>query len=225
MDGSADLEAALGGLGRFLDRGPLTSTIAGLEYRLDGCTSREIDAVVSEAGISPELLLAATLVRDRIGRVNDVIHAVAIALALPRILEPGERLRRPSLAAGNDPSRLYDVETDRRVAEFKLARWDGHDAMRKRQTFKDFVHLAAAGSSRSAELYVLGERPIRFLRTTRARVAWGLDRAPATRVVFEQAFGPLDQSISSFVNGRGGHVVVTNLEELLPGVFSAATGT
>ena len=42
------------------------------------------------------------------------------------MLEPGERLaNRPSLAAGNDPSRTFDLETDRRVAEFKLAIWNG----------------------------------------------------------------------------------------------------
>lgn len=221
VDGAADLESALARLGRFYDRGSLTSTIAGLEHALDGCSSAEIDTVVAEAGISPELLLAAVAVRDRIGRVNDVIHAVAIALALPRILKQGERLRRPSLAAGNDRSRPFDLETDLRVAEFKLARWDGHDAMRKRQTFKDFVDLAAEESSRSAELYVVGERPIRFLRTSRSSASWGLDRAPATRERFEQTFGSLDQSISSFVNGRGRHVTLTNLEALLPDVFGS----
>jgi hypothetical protein len=113
----------------------------------------------------------------KFGRINDVIHAVAIALTLPRLLEPGERLKRPSLAAGNDPSRPFDIETDRRAAEFKLSRWTGHDAGRKRQLFKDLVHLAAADvSERSVELYVLGTRPQQFLTTTSSTAGWALNR-------------------------------------------------
>ena len=131
-------------------------------------------------------------------------------------------LKRPSLAAGNDPSRPYDVETDRRIAEFKLARWDGHDAMRKRQVFKDFVQLAADESGRAAELYVLGERPIRFLRTTKSKASWGLDRSPGVRQLFEARFGSLDQPISNFVSGVGSRVAVVNLQERLPLSFSAA---
>lgn len=106
------------------------------------------------------------VVRERIGRVSDVIHAAAIGLSLPVLLQPGEEvITRPSLAAGNDISRPFDLETNCRVAEFKLSRWTGSDAMRKRRTFKDLVHLAAEGSSRAAELYVLGDKPIHFLQT------------------------------------------------------------
>jgi hypothetical protein len=136
-------------------------------------------------------------------------------------LEPDEVLRRPSLAAGNDPSRPYDVETDRRVAEFKLARWYGHDAMRKRQVFKDLVHLAADTSGRRTELYVLGERPLRFLRETGSSAAWGLDRFPATRQLFTTSFGSLDMPISDFTTGPASRVSLLNLEELLPALFGA----
>jgi hypothetical protein len=91
---------------------------------------------------------------------------------LVELLEPDETLRRPSLAAGNDPSRPYDVETDQRIAEFKLAQWGGNDAMRKRHVFKDLVHLAADSSGRRPELYVLGQQPRRFLSETRSSAAW-----------------------------------------------------
>ena len=71
-----------------------------------------------------------------------MIHAAGIALALPHLLGPAEALMRPSLAAGNDKSRPFDVETQERAMEFKFARWDGNDAMRKRGVVKDLVHLA-----------------------------------------------------------------------------------
>jgi hypothetical protein len=105
-----------------------------------------------------------------VGRLNDLVHAATITLTLPLILEPGERLtNRPSLAAGNDPTRPFDVETDRRVAEFKVEIWSGNgtDAMRKRTVFHDLVHLAADTSDRRAELYVVGPQPVRFLLRSR----------------------------------------------------------
>jgi hypothetical protein len=140
-------------------------------------------------------------------------------LALGKILEPGETLRRPSLAAGNDPTRPYDVETDQRIAEFKLSQWRGSDAARKRQTFKDLVHLAADDSDKTAQLYVLGDRPIKFLQTSRSTAAWGLDRFPTTQTVFTNRFGPLDMKIREFTEGPAGHVQIIDLATLLPDVF------
>lgn len=70
------------------------------------------------------------------GRINDLIHAAAVAWAVPRLLESGERMERASLAAGNDPGRQYDLATDWRIAEFSLGRWDGNDAGRKRSVYK-----------------------------------------------------------------------------------------
>jgi hypothetical protein len=216
-----ELGAAAGALAGFIQNEPLTAKIAEIEHDLDGCRQSEVGPIISARGISPDLLRGALLVRGQLGRINDLIHAAAISLALPKLLEPDEVLRRPSLAAGNDPSRPYDVETDRRVAEFKLARWDGHDAMRKRQVFKDLVHLAADTSGRRTELYVLGERPLRFLRGTGSSAAWGLDRFPATRQLFTASFGSLDVPISDFTNGPANHVTLLNLEERLPALFEA----
>lgn len=222
MPGHEDLPSALGVLTRFLAAAPLTSAISDLEYALEGCNQAELEVVLGARGLSPELLTAGLLVRREFGRINDLIHATAIVLSLPHLLAPGETLRRPSLAAGNDPSRPFDIETDRRVAEFKFSRWDGNDAMRKRHVFKDLVHLAAEESGRAAELYVLGARPVRFLRTTRSSVSWALDRFPTTRALFEQRFGSLDQPIPEFVSGEGARVAIIDLEQRLPTLFPLA---
>lgn len=50
--------------------------------------------------------------REAFGKLSDIIHATAIALALPQILKPGETLIRPSLAAGKSPDRLFDLESN-----------------------------------------------------------------------------------------------------------------
>lgn len=213
------LRAALDVLLAFLGNEPLTARIARLEERLTGTAIDAIPGVLEQAAVDQRLLSAAFLSRQHLGRLNDLIHATAIALALPHVLEPRERLVRPSLAAGNDPSRPFDIETDRRVAEFKLARWQGTDATRKRQVFKDLVHLAAEGSGRRAELYVLGPRPLRFLRTSRATAKWALDRSPRERQLFAEQFGPLVRSVADFTATDGAHVRLIDLEEELPAIF------
>jgi hypothetical protein len=83
------------------------------------------------------------------------------------------------------------------------------------------VHLAADTSGRCAELYVLGTRPLYFLRETCSTAAWGLDCSPATRTLFEERFGRLDVPIRDFTNGRGSRVTILNLEEeQLPDLFA-----
>lgn len=162
--------AAFERLAAFLTGRSLTGAVASLEYALVGCDGEQVAAEVRAAGFQPALLEDALSVRRDLGRLNDLIHATAIGLALPFILEPDERLtNRPSLAAGNDQTRPFDVETDRRVAEFKLAVWSGSgtDPMRKRAVFHDLVHLAADSSGRRAVLYVLGDRPLACLRFLR----------------------------------------------------------
>lgn len=201
----------------FLSRQPLTAMVAELERSLVGCDGNEAAQQAESFGVSQELLSAAVATRRRLGRLNDLIHATAITLMLPTLLEPGEVVRgRPSLAAGNDPSRPFDLETNMRVAEFKLAQWAGSDAMRKRGVFKDLVHLAADTSGRRALLYVVGQAPIRFLTASTSSALWGLDRATSTRTLFEQQFGPLTMPIREFTAGFGSRVELVDLAPLLP---------
>ncbi|MDQ0834305.1 hypothetical protein QF032_006149 [Streptomyces achromogenes] len=210
-------------LADFLGAEPLTAAIATLERDLASRPAREVGDLAATRGISPELMVAALTVRDSLGRLNDLIHAAGIVLALPHLLEDGEEIAvRPSLAAGNDPHRPFDLETDRRVAEFKLARWRGADATRKRQTFKDLVTLAADRPGRRAELFVVGPEPGHFLRTSRATAAWALDRTRHARRVFEESFGSLDVSVARFTAHHAGHVRVTDLCDVLPPTVAAA---
>jgi len=218
-----DLTSAFDVLIRFLGDEALTQRIARLEYGLADIRVADIPQLLTASHIDVRLLQSALLVREQFGRLNDVVHASAITLALPHLLEPDEQLARPSLAAGNDPSRRFDVETDRRVAEFKLSRWQGKDSQRKRQVFKGLVHLASEGSERRAELYVLGQRPVRFLRVSQSTARWALDR-PSDRQLFEEKFGSLDRSIAAFTAGEGGRVGLIDLEEVIPTLFTNFDG-
>lgn len=83
-----DLAAAFAVLSDFLGTTGLT---AHLESELVEATAAEAGAVASQSGLTDELLSAALSVRAKVGGLNDVIHAPAIAVALPHILEPGDQ--------------------------------------------------------------------------------------------------------------------------------------
>jgi len=204
----------------FIGSADLTGRIAALEARMKGVDRVAGSDLADESGLSLELLFAALLVRKHAGRLSDIIHAAVITQTLPLILEEDERvLCRPSLAAGNDPSRPYDLETDRRIAEFKVAVWKGADAMRKRGASADLVHLALDQSSRQAQLYVAGPPAIHFLQTAKGSAAWGLNRSsPKLRQRFEERFGSLDMPIREFTAGPAGHVELIDLTRLLPAI-------
>ena len=157
--------------------------------------------------------------RTRVGRLNDVIHATVIARVLPQILLAGETLtNRPSLGAGNDPSRPYDVETSYRIAEFKISQWKGHDTTRQQFLFADLVNLALDDSGRLAQLFVVGPRPQKFLTTSKASAVGTLGRSsPATRRRFQDRFEPPEGfSVADFTAGPARHIQIIDLATYLP---------
>lgn len=206
-------------LADFMDGLPLTTRVAALEHALLGADMDSVAAIADDNDVAGDTLSAALAVRDAFGRVSDVIHALVITLALPRILDPGETVTvRPSLAAGNDPGRKFDLETDRRVAEFKVSGWTGTDAMRKRGTFVDLVHVALDESPREKYVYVLGDAPRRFLETTTSSAAWGFNRKSALqREAFEQRWGPAeDITIADFRRTHAQSVQIVDLYDVIP---------
>jgi len=111
-------------------------------------------------------------VKRAAGQINVLIHAVAGVLLLPKIMEPGERVQYVSWAPAT-PGRSFDLETDRRVAEFKFIHWrGGADTIGRISLFKDFYLLAEIDAKRK-ELYVLDlNTPLKFLRGGRSLRAY-----------------------------------------------------
>lgn len=218
---SSDLPAQLELVGEFLAHAPLRDTVSELEIALAGCGPAQAAEVSRELGLTPELFHATLAARDAFGKLSDLIHALAIALALPHILEPGEELVRPSPAAGNTPDRPFDVETNLRIAEFKLSRWDGQDGGRQQPTVKDLVRLAADTSGRRAELYVRGERPISWLKSTNSSIRQQLRRYRNELAAFERTIGDPEIDVLAFVSGAGAHVALLDFEQLAPDLFRA----
>lgn len=120
----------------------LTSTLSRIESRLQGMTADELPATLNAVGGSHSTLAGAGELKRILGQLNVVIHALGMLLCLPNILEPTEIIESVSLGAGNT-GRAFDLETDRRVAEFKFINWQGGaESIRQNGVFKDFYLLA-----------------------------------------------------------------------------------
>jgi hypothetical protein len=215
--------AAFATLVAFLRGGPFTAAIGALEHDLLNADRTTAAHITAAAGLTEQLLHGALIVRRDVGRVSDVIHATVISLALPLILEEGEVVsNRPSLGPGNDQSRPFDLETNHRVAEFKVAVWSGGDMMRKRGVAADLVHLALDESGRRPELWVAGTEPLRFLQTSTSTVADLLSRSSRQqRARYEARYGTQELPLRTFVAEHATHVHLRNIADVLPAVAEA----
>ncbi len=150
-------------------RTDLGGTLASIESAAKGLTAEICAGTLAAAGVTSEVLSAATSLKRLAGQVNVAIHATGILLCLPHILEAGETVEYVSLGAGNT-GREFDLETNRRIAEFKFIHWrGGAESIRQNQLFKDFYLLAESTIEKRKHLYVLGAKtPLRFLKGGRA---------------------------------------------------------
>jgi hypothetical protein len=150
-------------------RNDLTMRVSELEESFAGATMQTLDGALGGAGITHDLLASAYVMKKVAGQINVVIHAIGILLCLPHILEPGERVLSLSLGAGNT-GREFDLETDRRIGEFKFIHWQGGpETIRQNALFKDLYQMIEHPSAKKKFMYVLGtDYPIRFLTSGRA---------------------------------------------------------
>lgn len=146
----------------------LSQNLSSIESLINCFSLDNYRDLLEKFRINDDLLVAAGHVKRLSGQINVIVHAVGILLSLPKLLEPGEKIESVSLGAGNT-GRCFDLETDRRIAEFKFINWRGADAMRQNSLFKDFYGLAEYETDKSKYLYLLGtEIPLRFLKGKRA---------------------------------------------------------
>jgi hypothetical protein len=147
----------------------LRDHLAELERALVGKDRDSAVSLVAEDGITDDVLLAALAIKAMAGQINVVVHALGILVSLPYLLEDGEIIEGVSLGAGNT-GRSHDLETDRRIAEFKFITWrGGADTIRQNTLFVALFNLTSSDTIKRRELYVLDRRkPLRFLNGNRA---------------------------------------------------------
>jgi hypothetical protein len=134
----------------------LTQTIYQIEESVKGVGAANYPAILAACRANAEVLAAAGLVKQLVGQINVVIHALGILLCLPHILRTNEIVEYVSLGAGNT-GRAFDLETNLRIAEFKFIHWrGGSESIRQNSLFKDFFYVAEDDTHKEKFLYVLG---------------------------------------------------------------------
>lgn len=156
------LEAAL--IIQEFEKGSLTKQISDIERRLKGADFSLVQSVYPSLRVTMDLLDSAITIKQAASQIDVLIHSIGILLSLPEILGIDEIVEYLSLGAGNT-GRHFDLETNRRVAEFKFINWQGGaESIRQNSLFKDFFLLAEHETPKQKYLYVLGKKyPMKFL--------------------------------------------------------------
>ncbi len=211
-----NLEDAAKSLTDFYGGIALTKKISQLESCVAGKCTGDVTPLLCDEGICRDVLDSAFLFKAVAGQINVVIHAVAALVSLPHILEQGEVVEYVSLGAGNT-GRQFDLETDRRVAEFKFIQWQGGpEAIRQNQLFKDFFNLAENECYKRRCLYVLGRKhPLKFLNSSRALDSI-LSKGEATRRAFYDKYGDRYKVVSDYYSDAQHLVEIIDLTEMVP---------
>ena len=89
----------------------LTNHLANLEVEFEGVNQSSVQVLCSSQGIDDTLFSSAIILKNAVGQINVIIHAVGILLLLPNILKKGEIIESLSLGAGNT-GKQFDLETN-----------------------------------------------------------------------------------------------------------------
>jgi hypothetical protein len=132
----------------------LKLTVVDLEFKFTQLDKNQIKERLSADAISSDLMLAARTLKRAAAQIDVVLHALGILTLLPVILEDNETVQSLSLGAGSSEEKRFDLETNRRVAEFTFTDWQGNDSARLQKIFKDFYRLAEYQTDRLKELWL-----------------------------------------------------------------------
>lgn len=210
-----DMASSLRAISAFIGS-DLGARIAELEWSVKGCTGPTCRNKGDEAGATSTLLTAAYEVKRAAGQINVLIQAVGGLLLLPKIMEPDEKIEYVSLGAGNS-GREFDLETDRRVAEFKFIHWQGGaETIRQNALFKDFFLLAENNTAKRKELYVLGtSHPLRFFRGRRS-LSSIMSRHPKLWGAFREKYEDRYSVVSDYYSAMENVVAIVDAAPLVP---------
>lgn len=194
----------------------LTARLSGLERSFQDAEGKQCASLCASIGLDRGMLDSALAIKRVAGQINVVVHAVGILLSLPYVLQPDEVVSYLSLGAGNT-GRDFDLETDRRIAEFKFAQWrGGADVLRQNQLFKDFFLLAEADTHKERYLCVLGLAPqLRFLEGRRALPSV-LSRNAHIATEFHSKYPDRFSVVSEYYQYRRHRVNLVDLEAIVP---------
>ncbi len=211
-----NVDYALKLIDEFSSGDDLTQRISNLESTLSMKGPEEVKRILAGQGVSDSTIQAAFKIKKLAAQINVTIHALGILVSLPHILDPGEKIQNLSLGAGNT-GKKFDLESDRRVAEFKFIQWrGGPESIRQNTLFTDLFGLVIHESTRRRCLYVVGkEEPMRFLNNRRA-ISSVLSKNDAIKREFYEKYGDKYARVSEYYNDVKHLVEIIDLKELVP---------
>lgn len=203
----------------FTNKKDLTTTVALLEANLNGANSNRVNNIITTEEIDLNMLKAALLVKKSISQIDVVIHAIGIINALSYILDEDEKVENLSLGAGNT-GRKFDLETNKRIAEFKFINWSGKsDTIRQNTTFKDFFELAESETNKKKYLYILDkDQVVKFFNNNRALKSV-LSKNQATYNHFFELYGTKYTTVSQYYRNKKELVNIVDLHDICPDIF------
>jgi len=196
--------------------GDLTSRLSDIEHALAGGTHERAVSFCKEQQLNTDLLQAASKIKTVAGRINDIVHALGILVSLPKIIKENEKIISMSLGAGNT-GRLWDLETDQQVAEFKFIRWQGGpESIRQNSLFKDFFGLAEYETDKLRRVYLLGlEHPMKFLLSGRS-IDSVVSRNAKLAKDFREKYGAQFSCVRDYFEHRRSRVELVDLISIVP---------
>jgi hypothetical protein len=198
----------------------LANRIAFLERDAEHKSRMDLPAVLTEAAITSALMRSAIEVKRAASQIDEVVHAIGTLLALPDILEEGEIVESISLGAGNT-GRDFDLETDRRIAEFTFIDWKGGpESIRKQKLFKDFYCLAESETSKRRFVYVLGDDHAQRVFTIRSSCKSMLRKFADLQAELVAKYGA-EMTVREYFDTRRHLVAIVNLKLVSPTVAHA----
>lgn len=211
---SLDIADAAATLERFAQR-DLTGKISQIEAALRGVSGDGCASQIRAAGADASVFAAAACLKEITGQIHVTMHALGILLCLSHVLEKDEVIEYVSLGSGNT-GRAFDLETDRRVAEFKFINWrGGPESTRQNGVFKDFFMMAENPTPKRKYLYVLGvEFPTKFLNGRRALTSV-LSRGEKVKKLFFGKYGDRFATVRDYYATKKDTVVIEDVSAVL----------
>jgi stage V sporulation protein SpoVS len=198
----------------------LTPALASIEKAAVGVAAEDCPNLILGALATQKAISQAAKIKKLAGQINVTIHALGILRCLPFILEDGEVIQYLSLGAGNT-GRKFDLETNRRIAEFKFINWKGGaQSIRQNSVFKDFFELSVAKTEKQKLLYLLGtEQALKFFGGGRSLNSV-LSKNEATRFKFRELYGDAYVTVREYYKDHGDSVEILDVSEWLPELVS-----
>lgn len=196
----------------------LTHTLVELEASIRGASADTFVKIAAAGGVGSGVLAAAGLLKHIAGQINVAIHALGILLCLPHLLEDDETIEYVSLGAGNT-GRAFDLETNKRIAEFKFIRWQGGpESIRQNALFKDFYLMAEYQSQKRKFLHVLEtNHPLKFFNGGRA-LSSVLSRNDKVQNDFRARYGDKYRTVRDYYAFRKVSVTIQDVSPWVPGL-------